>query len=483
MRHLASDEPVVLANAGPRRSSRRRVPRPDLSRPRNRRAALGAVVALALGACVPSRAAVFDPVAREVAARIGQRPTWTGGAVDAAALEALIATPLTADRAAAVALIGNAGLAADFDQLGVAAADVAAATAPRDPEVGAQLRFPTSTGEAQLEFSALLDLRGLVLAPARHAAASAALDAARQRAARAAIDLAARARADFIRAIAADAAAGLARDAASADDAGAALGDALRAAGNVTALDQARAQAAHEDALDRVATAEAAARAARARLDTTLGLDADVAARVRLDRDLPDPPTTAPDTAALDADALARSLELDELRAARAGADRAAGVARWETFTPGVAAGASAKREAGAWTVGPAIGLSLPLATGSATRARADAEVRILAHRALAATAATRTATRAARDALASAHARVRHLHDVVLPLRATIVREAVRQYNAMTLTPYDLIGVRKDELASRAEYTAAVRDYWLAQIRVDQLAAGGTAVIPGDQP
>ncbi|MCE9572831.1 MAG: hypothetical protein K8W52_06715 [Deltaproteobacteria bacterium] len=90
-------------------------------------------LALALVACVPTRHAVFEPVARDVAARIGPRPAWMGGAPDAAAIDALIASPLTADRAAALALVASAELAAEFDQLGIAAADVAAATAPGDP--------------------------------------------------------------------------------------------------------------------------------------------------------------------------------------------------------------------------------------------------------------------------------------------------------------------------------------------------------------
>ncbi len=442
---------------------------------------VASTLALALLACVPSRHAVFDPVATSVASRIGQRPAWMGTAADAAAIDALIGALLTADRAAALALVASADLAADFDELGLAAADVAAATAPGDPTIGAELRWPTGPGRRELEMSALIDLRGLLLAPVKRAAARAELDAARHRAARAAIDLAARARADFIRAIAAEATASLARDAAAADDAGATLADALRAVGNVTALDRARAQAAHEDALDRVATAEAEARAARAALDATLGLDAETAARVRLDKDLADPPPAAPDTSALDRDALARSLELDELRAGHDGARRTVGVARWQTLTPELAAGAAAKQDHGNWSIGPAVSLSLPLATGGATRARAGAALRVIEHRALATTIATRTAVRAARDRLAAAHARVRHLHDVVLPLRAQIVAEAVRQYNAMTLDPYDLIAARHEELASRVAHVDAIRDYWLAQIRVAQLAAGGSAAMTGD--
>ncbi|MCE9572830.1 MAG: TolC family protein [Deltaproteobacteria bacterium] len=203
---------------------------------------------------------------------------------------------------------------------------------------------------------------------------------------------------------------------------------------------------------------------------------------MRLDRELGDPPQAAPDTSALDRDALARSLELDELRAGRDGAARAVSVARWQTLTPELAAGAAAKQEHGSWSIGPALALSVPLATGGATRAHATAALRAIEHRTLAATVATRTAVRAARDRLAAAHARVRHLHDVVLPLRSQIVGESLRQYNAMTLDPYELIAARHDELASRLAYVEAVRDYWLAQIRVDQLAAGGSAM-SGDEP
>ncbi|HUS68302.1 MAG TPA: hypothetical protein VMZ28_27395, partial [Kofleriaceae bacterium] len=120
-----------------------------------------ALVLCALTACAPSRAELFGPVDREVSARIGADVAWRDGpalpADDARAIDALLAQPLDADRAARVALLASPALQVSFAELGVSGAEVARAGALPNPELEAEVRFPVDDDDrdATVEISLL----------------------------------------------------------------------------------------------------------------------------------------------------------------------------------------------------------------------------------------------------------------------------------------------------------------------------------------
>ena len=105
-----------------------------------RRSVVG--LSLALAACAPSRAELFDPVRTAVRERTGIEPTWRAGATVDKRVAELLAAPLTADSAARVALLNSAALQGAYEELAIAGARYATASAPANPEVEAALRFP-----------------------------------------------------------------------------------------------------------------------------------------------------------------------------------------------------------------------------------------------------------------------------------------------------------------------------------------------------
>ena len=429
--------------------------------------------ALALASCAPSQSALFDPVARDIDTRLGQRATWRRDADPSSDpdVQRLLAAPLTADAAVTIALRASGELQARFEELAARGADVATATVPHGPELEGSIRDNT---HRTIDVGVMQDLRSLLLAPARRGAATAELEAARRRAVRAAIELAGRARADFYQAIAAARSVRMQKRIVDATDAGAELAQALHAAGNVTDLALARERAFFAQARLDLVAAEATARDRRERLTATLGLSGPDAGW-RADDELPAPPAELPALDDLETRAVTASLDLDELRWTMRAAARRLGVARWSTLIPEVAVGVSAEREEhGGWAVGPAAELTIPLGElAGGARAGASADIRRAQHLYRARAVEVRAAARTARDRLRAAHQRAAELKDVVLPLRRTILEQTLLQYNAMNASPFELLTARQEQVAAERAHVEAVRDFWIAQSAVDQLLAG----------
>jgi cobalt-zinc-cadmium efflux system outer membrane protein len=85
-----------------------------------------------------------------------------------------------------------------------------------------------------------------------------------------------------------------------------------------------------------------------------------------------------------------------------------------------------------------------------------------------------RSAARALEARLQATQANAVYRREVVLPLRAAVVAEAQLNYNAMTVTPFELITAKRQQIDAAVEYVHAVRDYWIARADLEQLLDGG---------
>lgn len=443
---------------------------------RNDQSSIRGLAALALVAwagCVPAQSALYAPVHARTEARLGQRVAWHQGAAE---VDQLLQAPLTAAHAARIALLNSATLQASFAALDLHGAALAQAARPHGPEADIELTQALGgSGEQGIELQVLQDLTSLLQLPGRRGMARAALDAGRWRVVAAAVDLAAAAQRDFYRALAATHVLAMQQTIVEAASASFDLAQRLHHAGNITDLAFAQEQAMLEQAqLDRSAAALAAAQA-RERLAATLGLPGEPRAWT-LAGELPALPASASAPGALEAEAVARSLALEALRAEREAATRAVGLARLTGWMPGLGLGVSARREGEGWQLGPAVALSIPrFDLGQSERAAARARLHQVEQRYRARAIEVRAAARALGPRIAAMHERAAHLRDVVLPLRERIVAESVLQHNAMRVSPFELLVARQQQIQAARQYIETVRDFWLAQVDLDQLRAGGT--------
>ena len=71
------------------------------------------------------------------------------------------------------------------------------------------------------------------------------------------------------------------------------------------------------------------------------------------------------------------------------------------------------------------------------------------------------------------AYAEAKHLRDVVLTQRERIVRETLKQYNAMNASTFELLSARRDLVDAGRQYIEALRRFWRASSDARALARG----------
>lgn len=426
-----------------------------------------------LAACVPSRTAVFGPVEKDVEQRVGVRPNWSGDARVTAAVDELLKKPLDRDAVVRIALATNRRLQADYDQLGIAASDVAAATVLAPLRVDVKYRFKGTDDE--IEVDAVQDVLDLLQLTQRRGIARAELAAARSRAVSATVDLVARVEMAFVDVVAAMQEVELRQTAYDAASISADLATRMRAAGNNSDLALAREQAQRERARVELARAQLDAETTRETLNELLGLSGTrtswtVAAQ------LPAIPTTPPALDNLERDAVAANLELSAIRSDAEAAAGRVGVSRLRAWLPELGVGVSADRRSGeGWDYGPALSFGLPLFNQQqGPRARAHAELSRARNLASATGTEVRARARSIRQQVLEAHAEARHVFDVVLPLQQRVVEESLKQYNAMNASTFELLTARRDLVDAGRQYIDAARRYWRADAAARALARGG---------
>jgi cobalt-zinc-cadmium efflux system outer membrane protein len=137
----------------------------------------------------------------------------------------------------------------------------------------------------------------------------------------------------------------------------------------------------------------------------------------------------------------------------------------------------AAEREPdGEWAVGPSVSIPIPLFDqGQASTAAARAELERIRQQYIATAVQVRSAARAARNRLLAARARADYFRAVMLPLRREITQETQLQYNAMLVGAFQLLAAKQAEIEAGAQYIEALRDYWIARAKFQQVQSGRT--------
>jgi cobalt-zinc-cadmium efflux system outer membrane protein len=442
------------------------------------------IASVLVASCVPSRSAVFGPVDREAKSRLGVEVAWSDDPKADEAIGKLLAHPLHLDTAVRIALARNQRLQARYEELGIAASEVAGSTVLPPTDVDLNHKWSLGGSGSETELTVVQDLLSLIQIGQRRGAANADLDAARVRAIASTVDLATGVEIAFYDYLAAQQDLELVQTAFEAAVASADLVERQHAAGNTTDLALAREQEQRERMRVEVSRAEQHVADTRARLGSLLGLRADQRGWTTAGR-LPDVPKTARALEDLDRVADAANLDAAALRAEADAATARHRYAMVRAFVPTLGIGvAAAKREVGDWEAGPAIRIGIPLFDQQqGPRARALAEQR----RATRELAATRTElgaeVQATRSRVAKAFAEARQLIDVVLPLRKRVLDETVLQYNAMNATPFELLVAKRDMVEVGRQLIDAQRRYWTAVAQAKALERGGHARASEDMP
>ncbi|MEO6366701.1 MAG: TolC family protein, partial [Steroidobacteraceae bacterium] len=228
-----------------------------------------------------------------------------------AQLEKLLAGPLDADAAVRVALVGSPQMRVLFAELGLDQADVYDATRLPNPSLGYE-RLASSGGGTQTTWSLTQGFMEVLFARYRNRLGRFALLETEQRAAHGVLQLESEVRSAWLHHAATRQMARLRSGAARASQISAELAQRFYEAGNISALQLAREQAAASAALIAVRNQEAEVAAARSALLALIGVEDGVGLTL-LDR-LTQPAPLQSDLPSLQALALKQRLDLQALR-------------------------------------------------------------------------------------------------------------------------------------------------------------------------
>lgn len=401
----------------------------------------------------------------ELAARLPAGTTLPDPA-QAAPLPELPTGPLGPDDAVALALAASPAVRAILAGLGQAAADRFESGRIHNPRL--------SLGRLGEERHAGLDvvLSDLLSLPARSRIGAERWQADLAQSAHALQAYAGQVRAAWYRLVAAGQIAGL--RAAVADAAGARVELARRfhAAGNISALQLAREEAAATLARTDAARARSERLAARMALAELTGL-AGRSNAWRTPERLPLPAGEPPAVAALLAGTAEHRQDLAAARAALAAGERGRRLARRLAWLGEIELGVEREREGDERRSGASIALELPLFhQGQARRARADADLAAADAQVAALQLAVQRQVRTAAERVATRRGIVETYRDALLPQRKAIVEREQERYDFMLIGAFDLIAARQQEYDAWQAWLEAIRDYWLAVVELE-LAAG----------
>jgi cobalt-zinc-cadmium efflux system outer membrane protein len=126
------------------------------------------------------------------------------------------------------------------------------------------------------------------------------------------------------------------------------------------------------------------------------------------------------------------------------------------------------------WGLGPSIDIPIPIWDhGQAQKVQETARLRQRIEEYAATAVDVRAAARAAEVRLQTTRSRAIYMRDVVLPLHAALVAEAQLQYNAMQVTPFQLIRAKMRQIAAGQQHVVALLEYWTARTDLEQLLDG----------
>ncbi len=445
---------------------------------------------LLLGGCAGvATDAGFSDVQNLAAERLGASAArWERGAPREKVPETIgriLEAPLTVDGAVQIAFLNSPRLQVDFEDLGIAQADLIAAGLLENPTFSAEILVGgagvTST------FSLVQNFFNLLTRPARSTIASSAFERAKYELGHKVLDLAAEVRAAYYSVVAAEQAAELSRQVVSATEAAAELSQRQVEAGNATARDQSLQQAQYAQAVLMLARAEVEIAHERERLNRLLGLWGDQVTWNLPDR-LSDLPAEKPSLEGLETLAIERRLDLAGARADVQTANYALDLGQQLRWLSVLGLGVKLEREPdGKWLKGPVIEISLPIFDqGQGRIASLEAQRRRSEKMLVSLAVDARSQVREAWTRLSAAQDAAAFYRTTVLPLQQRILEENTRLYNGMLIGVYDLLRSRQEQIDAGRAYIAALKDYWIARADLEKALAGplpGAGASSSQQP
>jgi outer membrane protein, heavy metal efflux system len=439
-----------------------------------------AASAFMLSACASTSATgAFRDSSSLAEDRTGYRAVWrTGGAEDAEVdkrVDALLAKELTLEAAVQVALLNNRTLQAQYEELGVAQAELVQAGLLKNPVFGGTYRFPLDPGHlAGIEADLVTDFVQLITRGARKNIAALSLEATKLRVGNAIVHHAYETKKAWFTVVAAEQMLTMRKIITDAAEAAVEVAQKQHDAGTINELELANEQSLFAQVSLDLRRTEGNVITAREHLNRLMGTFGKQTAW-RTPGKLPELPSTDPPLEHLETVAVKRRLDL--LAARRDVEVLSYGLSlakntRWLGF---VDAGVSFERKPeGIRLLGPSVSFEIPIFDQrQAAIARIEAMLRQAKAREYALAVDVRSEVRETRNDVLVSRAVAETYGKKLVPLREKVVVLSQQFYDAMLLGVFQLLLAKQQEFEAYRSLIDSTRDYWIARCDLD-LATGG---------
>jgi outer membrane protein TolC len=394
-----------------------------------------------------------------------------------ATVKTLLRRPLTVDRAVQIALLGNRGLQAAYNELALAETDLVGDSLPPNPTFS--ISRISGNGALEIERQVVGDILALATLPFRSEIARQRFQKAQLRAAEETLRLAADVRRAYYRAVAANELVGLLTDAKSAAESTAQLAQKLGETGSLNKLDQAREQVFYAETTADLATLRQEATSSRERLIRLLGLwDTDIG--IRLPQKLPVLPRQPLSLPHIEVDAVAHRIDLQIARIELAALARSLNLteaSRFVTLLDVAGIDRKTRDPEGApfRERGFDVQFQIPIFDGGEVRVRQETETYNQAFNRLTEKAVNvRSEARDAFRVYRSTYDISGHYQREVLPLRKIISDEMQLRFSSMQVDVFALLTEARQRIAALRAAIEAKRNFWLAQSELQTAINGG---------
>ncbi|MEE8513455.1 MAG: TolC family protein [Gammaproteobacteria bacterium] len=446
------------------------------------------IVALLAGCTHVPRDGDFSEVERLVGERIPQKVHWyQGGEEDAqvkAALDDLLKEPLTATSAVQIALLNNRSLQSEYENLGIAQADLVQAGLLSNPVLFASIRFPNGgDGSNNTEFNIAKEFLDVLLRPARKRIAETEFERAKLRVSNAVLDLAAEVQSAFYNVQGNHQLVDIQNVATDAAQASYELAQRFDEAGNISELELAQERSAAADMSAELLRARANLQGSRDALNKLLGLTG-AGRHWSLGHRLPELPDSDPDQEHVEEVALNQRLDLAAAKKEISQLSEALEITRKYRWIGGATFGVSTERDPeGNRVTGPIFSVEIPVFDQrQAEIARLESLLEQSKFRWAALEVAIQNDVRAAVHRISAARNLSEYYRDELVPAREQVVKFTQQEQNYMLVDVFELLFARQQEIQTYHGYIDSLAEYWIGRADLARIIGVGLPEV-GNMP
>lgn len=393
--------------------------------------------------------------------------------------------PLSLDGAVRLAILNNATMQTEYDDLGIAREELIQAGLLPNPVFEAELHFRGGGIGTGTNLSLTDDIVAILQRPLRKRVAEAKLRAATSELTGKVLDLIAQVKTAYVTVQAENENLARRREVVEAAALAAEVSRRQRRAGNVTESEALSQELLHARARKAFLRSELEAESAREELNDLLGLWGGETAWT-LNAPLPAPPSDTLRASDLEPIAMKRRPELDKAREEIAAAAAEAGIENAFAWLSELEAGVDVEGEEGESesliVPGPNFRFPLPIFdVGASRRQIAALKLRqaLKSYHGLAVR--IRSEVRRAALKMEAAAETAAFERETVMPAAAALVRSAQLEHNAMLLGVFDVLRAKQEQIEAIAEQTQSIRDYWIARAELERATGGELTIFRAD--